>query len=138
VSGGMPDQRADRGGWPAERRRRAGKVALNRGLVALAIAAGGWVLGFLIPALTSTGSTGGRAFFPIGGIASAFVAVSAILIGTRVRRFVNGLSTEQRMLVAPRWDMGRQVRFATLGIALGVASIVCNPLIGFVVLATSR
>jgi hypothetical protein len=107
-------------------------------LVAVAIAWGGYLIGFLIPALSSSGTRSGWAFFPVGGIAALLVAVSAIAIGSRVRGFARRLSEDQRARIASVWDLDRQVRFATLGIALGILSIVCNPLVGFIVVVIVR
>jgi hypothetical protein len=136
-----PDQPTEAGPgrkerWPPERRRAAGKASFNRGLAALGIAAAGWVLGFLIPLASSGGSNTGRmVFFPIGGFISLFMAVAAIMIGLKVRKGVGRLDQQQREKVKTFVDVDRQARYAAAGIALGIVSIVLNPLMGFMIVA---
>ena len=123
--------------WPPDRRRRAGKASFNRGIGALAIAAAGYLIGFLMP-LASSGGTGQMVFFPTGGIFSLFMAVMAIVIGRKVRRGTSGLTEEQKQRAAGFIDIDRQRTFAAWGIALGIISIVCNPLLGFAVYSAFR
>jgi hypothetical protein len=123
--------------WPPDRRRRAGKASFNRGLGALAIAAAGYLIGFLIP-LASSGNTGRMVFFPIGGIFSFFMAVMAIVIGRKVRQGTAGLSPEQKQRATGFIDIDRQRTFAAWGIALGIVSIVFNPLLGFALYSALR
>jgi hypothetical protein len=131
-----PDDRANSPGP-----RRLGKAAFNRGLAALAVAVGGYLLGFMVPLLVNSTDplrSGRFMFMPIGGIASLFLAVIAIQIGLRTRRFAAGLPALRRERLSSFLDVEGELRLAGWGIALGAASIVANPLIGFVVIAIIR
>ncbi|HEY5526962.1 MAG TPA: hypothetical protein VIK02_05235 [Candidatus Anoxymicrobiaceae bacterium] len=134
---GQQAQGGRQGARPPERRRKAGKASFNRGLGALAIAGAGYLIGFLIPLASSSG-TGQMVFFPIGGIFSFFMAVTAIVIGRKVRQATAALSDEQRQRAAGFVDIDRQRTFAAWGIALGVTSIVFNPLLGFALYSAIR
>jgi len=122
-------------------RRRPGTAAFYRGIAALCVAATGYLLGFLVPwAVGSTRSPGSGPymFLPIGGLASLVLAGFAIYIGRRVLRFFENLPEPRRAFVGRLMDVDRELKRAKAGIALGVASIVANPLIGFVVLTIVR
>ncbi|MCJ7652784.1 MAG: hypothetical protein MUO75_03660 [Actinobacteria bacterium] len=127
--------------WSQERRRNAGKISLNRGIAALAVAAAGNLLGFLIPwaansAQSSNGPLVGRVvFFPMGGIVSLMLAILAISIGRKVHKFVESLSDTQRMRLNSSMDLEKQRRYASTGVALGIISIVINPLLAFGLIA---
>lgn len=129
---------------PLQRRRRnPGRTSRNFGIAAISIAAGGYALGFLIAwALNSSGTStgvGGRyVFMPIGGIAALVTAVVAIQAGTRTKRFINDLGPVRRERLGLFMDVEKESRLASLGIALGVISVVINPLIGFIILAILR
>jgi hypothetical protein len=122
-----------------DRGRNAGRRSLNMGLLGLGIAAFGYLLGFLLPLAVNSAQKGlsaGRAMFlPFGGIASLFAAVAAISIGMKVRRFVAGLREEQRARLGSFVELEKQDRYAAAGIALGIATIIFNPLIAFFIVA---
>ena len=130
--------------WSRERRQNAGKVSLNRGIAALAVAAGGNLLGFLIPWAVNSGQSSngplvGRAvFFPVGGIVSLMLAILAISIGRKVNKFIDGLSDLQRERISSFIDLEKQRRYASTGIGLGVVSIAFNPLLAFGLIAIMR
>ena len=123
--------------WCQERLRNAGKVSLNRGIAALAVAAAGNLLGFLIPwaansAKSSNVPTVGRVlFFPMGGIVSLMLAVLAISIGRKVRKYIESLSDMQRTRLGSFIDLDKQRTYASMGVAMGIVSIVINPLLVF-------
>jgi hypothetical protein len=123
--------------WSRERRLNAGKTSLNRGIAALAVAAGGNLLGLLIPWAVSSGQSSngpllGRAvFFPVGGIVSLVLALIAISIGRKVKKFIGGLADFQRERISSFVDLEKQKRYASTGIGLGITSIVLNPLLVF-------
>jgi hypothetical protein len=121
------------------RRRNAGRRSLNMGLVGLGIAAFGYLLRFLLPLAVNSAQRGlsaGRVMFlPFGGIASLFAAVMAISIGMKVRRFVRGLGEDQRDRLGTFVELEKQDRYAAAGIALGIVTIVFNPLIAFFIVA---
>ncbi|MHB8896883.1 MAG: hypothetical protein ACYC99_17150, partial [Candidatus Geothermincolia bacterium] len=96
----------------------------------------GYLLGFLIP-LASSGNPGmGRVvFFPIGGAVSLFLGISAIVIGLKVRKTLARLPELQRKRAAAIFDIGRQNSLAGAGIALGILSIIVNPLIAFLLIS---
>jgi len=132
-------QAQNHSGWSPARRAKAGKASLNRALAALGIAAAGYLFGFLIPLASSGNSTTGHmVFFPIGGIFSLFLAVSAIMIGTKVRRAIGALPDERRERISPYVDLERQRTYATIGVAIGIVSIIANPLIGFLLYSVLR
>lgn len=130
--------------WSRERRRNAGKVSFNRGIAALAVAVAGNLLGFLIPwaanyAQSSNGPMVGRVvFFPVGGIVSLMLAILAISIGRKVHRFFEDLSDVQSMRLSSFIDLEKQTRYASVGVVLGAASIVVNPLLVFGLVAIIR
>lgn len=119
---------------------RPGKASFNRGIAALAVAAGGYLLGFLLPlAIGSGGYGGGRMLFlPLGGITSLVLAVIAITIGRKVLKFERGMNEIQRRRLGAFMDVEGEKRLASIGIVLGVAAIVANPLIGFLIYAIAR
>lgn len=114
---------------------RPGEAGRNRGIAALAIAAGGYLLGFLVPWATRSGGAGRFVFVPLGGIASLVFAVFAIHIGLRVRRFTEDLPVLRRERLEMFMDLEKEKRRASMGMMLGVISIVVNPLVAFAVLA---
>ena len=130
--------------WPQQRWGSAGKASLNRGIAALAVAVAGNLLGFLIPwavnsAQSSNGPLVGRVvFFPMGGIISVMLAVLAISIGRKVNKFAEGLSDIQRVRLGSFIDLEKQRRYASAGVALGIISIVINPLVAFGLFAIVR
>jgi hypothetical protein len=121
-----------------------GKVSFNRGIAALAVAVAGNLLGFLIPwaansAQSSSGPMVGRVvFFPMGGIVSVMLAILAISIGRKVHRFFEDLSDVQSMRLSSFIDLEKQRRYASTGVALGIVSIVINPLLVFGLVAIIR
>jgi hypothetical protein len=127
-----------------ERRLNAGKVSLNRGIAALAVAVAGNLLGFLIPlavdsAQSSNGPLVGRVvFFPVGGIVSLMLAILAISIGKKVHKSIESLSDMQRTRLSSFLDLDKQWRYASMGVAIGIASIVINPLLVFGLIAMAR
>ncbi len=124
----------------AARFRDPGKASLNRGLAALAVAAAGYLLGFLLPLAVSSGGTPGRrlVFTPIGGIISLFLAAMAIAVGVRTRRFIREMAPARRERMAALVDIERQSRLSAAGIALGVVSLIANPLLGFIIYMALR
>lgn len=132
-------ERGDNTSWSGPRR--PGRASFHRGLAALAVAAGGYLLGFMLPLLVSSSepvSSGRFMFMPIGGIASLFLAVIAIQIGIATRRFAAGLPAPRLERLASFVDVEGEVRLAGWGVALGAASIAANPLIGFLLIAIIR
>ena len=118
-----------------------GRASLNRGLAALAVAAAGYLLGFLLPWALSPSQSAGNGrfmFMPIGGIASFVLAFAAIMIGTKTKRFIRELAPARRERIGSFVDLDRESGLATRGVALGIASMVANPLIGFVLFAALR
>ena len=130
------------GAFGAYRSRTPGRSSLNRALVALAVAAAGYALGLIIPALANQSSTnagGGRFFWPIGGIFAFFLAVIAIQIGRRTRLFIDNLPEAQRHWVNDFMNLQLERKRATAGIAVGIVAIIANPLIGyFIILLVHR
>jgi hypothetical protein len=129
---------------PLQRRRRnPGRTSRNLGIAAIAIAVGGYILGFLIAwALNSSRvspGVGGRfVFMPIGGLAALVTAIVAIQAGTRTKRFINSLEPVHRERLGFFMDLEKESGLASAGLALGVISIFLNPLIGFLVIAVLR
>jgi hypothetical protein len=129
---------------PFQRRRRnPGRTSRNFGIAAVSIAAAGYILGLLIAwalnsSRTSTGVGGRFVFMPIGGIAALVTAIVAIQAGTRTRRFIKDLGSVRRERLGFFMDVEKESRLASVGIALGVISIVINPLIGFFIIAVLR
>lgn len=120
-----------------------GKSSFYRGAGALAVAAVGYLVGFLLPYLISPGAAGSPAanrmvFAPVGGIVSLWLAVMAIYIGGRVLRFAAGLTDERRERLAGVMDLEGERRWAVAGIALGVVSIAVNPLLAYIVIMIVR
>ncbi len=121
--------------------RRPGRASFNRGLAALAVAVGGYLVGFMVPLLLNPSDplhSGRFMFLPIGGIAALFLAVMAMQTGVRTRRFINGLPEPRRERIGSFVNVEGESRLAGWGIALGAASIALNPLIGFIVIAIIR
>jgi hypothetical protein len=128
-------------GQDTRRFRNPGKMSLNRGLVALAVAAGGYLLGFLLAGLSHQGQAGGGGgwfFWPIGGIFAFLMAIAAIQIGRRTRRFIDSLPAARRERVGSLMDLELERKRATAGVALGIIAITANPLIGYLVLLIVR
>jgi len=129
---------------PVQRRRRnPGRTSRNFGIAALAVAAAGYILSFLIAwavnsPRTSPGVGGRFVFMPIGGIAALLLAIVAIQAGTRTKRFFNNLDPARRERLGFFMDLEKESRLASAGIALGVIGIVINPLIGFFIIAILR
>lgn len=127
---------------PGPRRfRNPGKMSLNRGLAALGVAAGGYLIGFLIPFLSRQGRsvTGGQWFFwPIGGIFALFLAVFAIQIGRKTMQFIDGLPEQRRERLGNFMDLELERKRATAGVAVGIVAIAANPLIGFFIFLLVR
>jgi hypothetical protein len=123
-----------------QRFRNPGKASINRGIAALAVAAAGYALGFLIPwavssAQTVSGARSGRfMFMPVGGIASLLLAVMAIQTGIKTKRFIGDLTPARRERLSFSMDLAKENKRAITGVALGVISIAINPLIGFVLI----
>ncbi len=125
------------------RRRNPGRTSRNFGIAALAVAAAGYILGFLIAWAVNSSQTAGGAggrfvFMPIGGIASLLLAIVAIQAGLRTKRFINSLEPARRERLGFLLDLEKESRLASAGIALGVISVVVNPLIGFFIIAILR
>lgn len=124
-------------GQAPRRLRNPGKASFNRGIAALSVAAAGYILGFLLPwAANSSQSVSGIPagrfmFMPIGGIASFFLAIVAIQIGRKTKRFIGQLPPARRERLGSFMDVEKESRRASAGIALGIISIVANPLVGF-------
>ncbi|MBK5092379.1 MAG: hypothetical protein JJE48_02545 [Actinobacteria bacterium] len=74
----------------------------------------------------------------MGGIVSLMLAILAISIGRKVHKFAESLSDEQRMRLSSFIDLEKQRRYASTGVALGIISIVINPLLAFGLLAIMR
>jgi hypothetical protein len=53
----------------------------------------------------------------------------------KVRRFVRGLGEDQRDRLGTFVELEKQDRYAAAGIALGIVTIVFNPLIAFFIVA---
>ncbi len=127
-------------GRAPRRLRNPGKASFNRGMAALAVAAAGYILGFLLPwAVNSSQSGSGIAagrfmFMPIGGIASFFLAIVAIQIGRKTKRFIGQLPPVRRERLGSFMDIEKESRRASAGIALGIICIVANPLVGFFII----
>ncbi len=127
--------------WGSPRFRNPGKSSLNRGVAALGVAAGGYLIGFFIPTLSRQGQsvTGGQwSFWPVGGIFAFLLAVMAIQIGRKTRRFIDYLPEPRRERVGNFMDLELERKRATAGIALGIVAIVANPLIGFFIFLLAR
>jgi len=124
--------------------RNPGKASFNRGIAALAVAVAGYILGFLLPwAVNSSQSVSGIPagrfmFMPIGGMASFFLAIIAIQIGRKTKRFVGQLPPARRERLGSFMDLEKESRRASAGIALGIISIAANPLFGFFLITILR
>jgi hypothetical protein len=128
-------------GQDTRRFRNPGKMSLNRGLVALAVAVGGYLIGFRVTGLShqgQAGAGGGWSFWPIGGVFALFMAIMAIQIGRKTRRFIDKLPAPRRERVGNFMDLELERKRATAGVALGIIAIAANPLIGFLVLLIVR
>jgi hypothetical protein len=137
------DERESAGvGGPGSRRfRNPGKMSLNRGLAALGAAAGGYLIGFLIPFLSHQGrsaASGQWFFWPIGGIFAFLLAVMAIQIGRKTRRFIDGLQEPRRERLGNFMDFELERKRATAGVAIGIVAIAANPFIGFFIFLLVR
>jgi hypothetical protein len=123
----------------APRRPNPGKIARNRGIAALAVAAAGYLLGFLLPLAIGSARSGTATskllFMPIGGIASLMLAVIAIYFGRKVAAFLDGMPPLRREYINRFMDVALEKRRASMGVTLGVIAIVANPLIGFTLYA---
>lgn len=121
------------------RRRNPGKTSLNLGIAALAVAAGGYIVGLLV-AWALGGGVPARhlAFMPVGGLASLFLAVMAIQTGFRTKKFFGRLTPVQRERLGYIIDLDDEGKKASLGITLGAISLVLNPLLGFLLYAILR
>ena len=130
----MFDGRGDFVGTGAGWRMHPGRSSLNRGLVALAVTAAGYLIGFAFPLAFSSSSS--RAMFvPVGGILALFFAAMAIAAGLKVRKFLAELTGLRRDRVSALMDIDAESRLAAAAIALGIICIVVNPLIVFAVLS---
>lgn len=125
-----------------QRRLHPGTRARNLGIWALGVAAAGYAVGFTVAWLAhpsvSGAAPGGYYFFPLGGFASLFLAVTAIYAGTRIRRFLDSLQPIQRERLSALTDVELERSRATWGIILGAVSLAANPLLGFIVVMIAR
>ncbi|MFH1150839.1 MAG: hypothetical protein V1748_10245 [Actinomycetota bacterium] len=119
----------------APKRPHPGNIAFRRGIAALAVAVGGYLLGFLVPlllGLARSRTTGARlVFMPVGGIIALMLSVVAIYTGKKVKAFLDAMPPLRRQYLSRFMDPDLERRRASTGITLGIIAIIANPLIGF-------
>lgn len=123
---------------------RPGRTVLHRGIASLAVASAGYLLGFLVPFLIHSVGNGNSTssavvvFFPLGGIASLVLAVIAITVGRKVINAIDDIPVFRKEKIRTFVDLDKEKKLAATGIALGIISIVCNPLLGFLLFILIR